>query len=1317
MITYSFIKYDVLKDIMYFKSTPTPDFKQLIKTGGISTEQDKEIIEGIQSTYNNLIPQSASVYIASYLETIPELDLSGSKDITLKIEIDDDTDEVGDVLIISQNTNQTITTINVPNNNWPTSIASKIKLPVKYPTLGKCENCLKFDFITGSNDYNFYGSLGGEWTGQYINGQKEYRFFLPDYSNALNYGATTEYRVHWRPNASYTGNDYNNNPISFSNQKRWVATPVSQINSPLNTSSFFHVTPGDSASCPYYNDTPLTPPWYNFLGEKGYFLTSLANQLPDKPCPTFSPIPGEVSWGWNCGPNGCVPSPSGSIGTYATLEECNVSCSIDPTGSVEYICTLNGCVQVPSGSGGYLTIEECEAKCSDPLEECDCTGNLVNILNPNFDLGPTNWNITPSTLTPGIGGWFFSGYAGASISNGFFNNVNTSSVSISQPNVLNISCSYQVCFKAWTTTPDSSSFISVDTGDYILNLPEITTALTTAPSVYSFTISNIQTTDLTFYAAGNGRIHIDDICVKQIYCPPPTEPTGSELCIITGSSYCYEDVIYDCTCPEGYISDGNGNCIGSGSLTLNSISGFGTSSSDPLYGIIPGWSLNQRPSGIIIYPEVANNLISTWLGLIQPILYYDWNFNGTGDSSTNNLSPFSGSSLVYNTQYTFDILSSSFWYQPDLQPLDWPSRWVTQLVRSTAQGNNNQQTWSGFGTTLDVPSPKTYYVGILGQGSMKIKLDGNTILRTGPSETSSVYYYQNNSNFNFPAYEQNMLSRNSEQLSSYGVLPPPYYGANPYLTNVPSINLNNTVLLGACNHNYFHQNGDGPECAPPLGTAFKYSAGFNLYIYPITMSAGCHKINFEVNVHTNDKYCQYSAQGYLGAIILDMTAEQIISASNYNDLNIAWDSTYLPALTSNNNLYGADFYAYRYPVNVIPPTSSYISFCPSGSTPIGGDPCNGCQTTQSINLTIPCGDCVECTHGLLYNGYVVDAGGPANAGRGIAGLVNTSSIDNPINTWKIPENNDWYDLITFINNSTPPSNATPTGSYGVDVGGKLKDYTRDLIATCWGFPNIGAQTDDFNSGWNGVAGGIRNDVGVFSELLLEGYWWTANSTLSSTPLKLAAINLKHTSNEIYREDLFKSNGCSIRLVRPAELGETSGDTILNAYVGNDGTIYDGIILGNQVWLTVNLSETKFNNNSTITIQPNANVWDDTLTTANKFACYYNNSSLNANLPKGNVNPLTGQCYEYPTWYVYRKCGGNELLIQTEPGATTTPGEVQKADDLSCWEFVEETQSNSGITYQLYITGNYFENNTTVYNGCEECTAIHTIYLNFGSKNC
>lgn len=934
---------------MYFKSTPTPDFKQFIKTDGISTEQDKEIIEGVQSTYNNLIPQDAFEYIKSYLEAIPELDLSKSKNITLKIEIDETSDEVGEVLIISQNTNRTLTTIKVPTNDWPLLVIENIKPVRKFPTLGKCLNCLKFTFKQ-DNSLNFLGNLGGQWDGSFRNGQKVYRLNLPNYSFPFN-GATTDYRIFWKPNITGTFPIFGGEILTINNKAKWIAVPSASIGTvnELSNTTFFHILSDASASCPF-TPNPTSSEW-NFQGDQGKFLLELANtgvtEFGVTKCPTFTPTPGTIDWGWNCGPNGCVEAPSGSTGKYATLKECQEDCIAAPTQSFSYNCTPNGCIQVPFGSGSFATLAQCQASCNPILPtECDCTGSsqnqIVPVVNPNFSLGSDSWTYSPNPPIPGVGGWIFEFNKVKALSyNTFFNAVNTSSIYLSQVNVLTVSCSYEICFQAWSTSPSATaSFISVDTGNYTTNLPVVTPALTTVPTAYTASITNIQTPNLTFFVSSDrDKIYIDSICVKQTYCPPPPVPPLS--LVLTGSTYCYTDVEYDCTCPDGFTSNGSGSCI--------------SSSIDPISG--------------------------------------------------------------------------------------------------------------------------------------------------------------------------------------------------------------------------------------------------------------------------------------------------------------------------------------------------------------------------SIETTVPCGNCVECTHGLLYNGYVVDAGGPTYAGRGTAGIVNTNSIDNPINTWKIPENNDWYNLVTFINNSTPPSNITPTGSYGVEIGGKLKDYTRDLIATCWEFPNVGAQTEDFSSGWNGVAGGVRNNVGVFSGLKLEGYWWIANSTLSSSPLKLAAVNLKHYSNEVYRDNLFKSNGCSIRLVRPAESGETSGDLILNAYVGNDGTTYNGIVLGNQVWTTVNLSETRYNNGSFITLQPDANVWDDTLTTANKFACYYNNQSSNANLPTGNINPSTGLCYEYPKLYVYRNCSGTGFLAQTEPGSTTTPGEVQRANNLSCWEFFAEYSSSPNVIFTEYYTGNYFASSSTVYNDCEECNATHTIYMTFNTKNC
>jgi hypothetical protein len=127
----------------------------------------------------------------------------------------------------------------------------------------------------------------------------------------------------------------------------------------------------------------------------------------------------------------------------------------------------------------------------------------------------------------------------------------------------------------------------------------------------------------------------------------------------------------------------------------------------------------------------------------------------------------------------------------------------------------------------------------------------------------------------------------------------------------------------------------------------KFYSSNNLYIYPVTMSAGCHKINFEANPDYF-KYCA-TTNGALGGIILDMTAQQIVSASSYNDLNILWDSTYLDPITSSAHTgpHPNTYYVYSYPADTIPATSSYLSWCPSGSTAVGGNPCNGCAPSGS----------------------------------------------------------------------------------------------------------------------------------------------------------------------------------------------------------------------------------------------------------------------------------------------------------------------------------------------------------------------------------
>jgi uncharacterized protein (TIGR02145 family) len=1220
MTTYSFIKYNVLKNIMYFKSTPTPDFKQLIKTGGISTQQDKDIIQGIQSAYNNLIPQDAFDYIKSYLEAIPELNLGNSNNITLRVEIDEDTDEVGTVLIISQNLDNTLTTINVPNNNWPTPIASKIKLPPKYPTLGKCKNCLKFTFDKNLIDLswkNFTGNIGGDWDQTYFSGQKVYDVLISDYTDPFTgYGATTLYKLLWKPNlnqqtVNVPGVGNINVPL---NSSKWILLPASSVgNNWQSSETFYHILSGPSASCPY-TPNPDSGLW-NFFGENGRFLLEEAiiagpfqtGDLP-KLCPDFKPSPGPVDWGYNCDGNGnCVGADPGTTGSYATLEQCQTSCT-PPAPTSSFNCTFNGCVQVPSGSGSFATLEECQISCdaNDFITTCSCDDTNI-ISNPSFSDGYADWVFTPNLFSPGIGVWINQGDGTATVSvESQFNADFTSSVFISQLNALNISCSYEICFQAWAVSPGASASISLNTGVYPLPLNN-TAIINDIPTAYSFilTAGTFNTTDLTvFVGSVNGvstRVKIDNFCVKRGECLPDPQP---EDCIITGSAFCYTDIEYPCECPEGYTSI-SGSCVQNG-VTYVGKQLTGTPINAPL------------------------KTFQSW-GINSPFLYYYYSPNTGIPSSSiapgtvaspSHPSPFFGNPNVYNTAYTFDLLKNSFWrgYSASPSLCGYSARLFRQIPV------NGQ--WYGGGSYINISSSKTYYVGLIGDDRFRFRVNGTTIAAPNPADVNTF------------------------------AIPSVQYPQNPYITN---------DLTGV-----------------PTAGAWTFRS---LHIYPVTLPSGCNYIQLEGKDN-------WGSEAGFGGVIFDMTAEQLVSASSENDLNVIWDSR-------NDLIFNLN--------------TGITASCPSGSTPVGPSPCDLCEISGSV--VIPCGSCIECTMGWLYNGYIVDQGGPTTKGRGTGGIVNTDPMDNPINTWVIPDENDWNTLITYLDDGSAISNLTPLGGYNTNAGGEMKDYTRDLIASCWSSPNVGAQNDEFTSGWAGMPGGIRKDDASYYDLGTEGTWWSANS-ITPTATTMAVRNLKNWSNDVYRYILTKNHGCSIRLVRPAEPGEAHGTTVLDAYVGNDGILYDGIVIGTQVWITKNLSESEYNNGNLVSVPTTSAPWINALTPASPLGAYYADELLYTNgIIRGNINPATGLCYEYPTWFVYRRCGGTDLLIQTEQGATTTPGKIQKADDYSCWEFVGEVETNTDITYQLYITGNYFENNPTVYTDCEECTAIHTIYLNFGSKNC
>ena len=129
-------------------------------------------------------------------------------------------------------------------------------------------------------------------------------------------------------------------------------------------------------------------------------------------------------------------------------------------------------------------------------------------------------------------------------------------------------------------------------------------------------------------------------------------------------------------------------------------------------------------------------------------------------------------------------------------------------------------------------------------------------------------------------------------------------------------------------------------------------------------------------------------------------------------------------------------------------------------------------------------------YGKLYNWYAV------NDVRGLA----------PIG-YHIPTDSEWTTLLTTL------------GGYHVS-GGKLKTVTG------WGSPNTTGATN--SSGFAGLPGGFRNDLGTFGSVGFFGHWW------SSTELSASDAwyrNLTYNTSGVYRSLIHKTYGFSVRCLR------------------------------------------------------------------------------------------------------------------------------------------------------------------------------------------
>ena len=1048
---------------------------------------------------------------------------------------------------------------------------------------------------------------------------------------------------------------------------------------------------------------------------------------------------------YQCIEGNCYTIPSGSASgsnVFNTLIACEASCSVP---SFEWICSSNTCIQFPSGSTNpaantiFATEAECVAQCKyKPPSTCSFCKPLLNqIINPTFT-GLYNW-IYQDTQYSQWGGeveWFDSVDQGAAIQLW----PTDLSYFISQPNTFQISCSYTVCIE---TNFVSSGF---DPGLYITipNGPNETFTFNLTPnSTQPLTFDiNAVTTDLTIVVntmlETSGQIlYIPKVCVTLMGCP---EIPGED-CVIEGEIFSYVSESYDCLCPtiNGVIATSNvdGNCIyGSGLTVKKQIS-----------------SLNPIPLSTDFEPTQIYGRYNRYF----PVLYYNYNSTtglptssiGTGSKQNpQRPSPLFGDPRVINSRFTFDFITASFWRKGNFDPtfggqnnsntspnpppfnrgFGWSLMRTPDLTNYNNPGPpiglNPPDAWYGGGAFIEITSSKTYYVALIADDSFRFKISGSGVNLT--IQPPAVVLTGNSANYGLNQTVLPSVKYSPTTASTYSSTSGLNFGANSWYGN-PYISQSNTEEYPyLCNNESIPPGGNSLEnnFFPPLLTtnfnpnlihdlnsgtggfpgSYQGNASMNMiHIYPVSLTPGCYRIELAGRLVYNHHYVDALYNTSFGGVILDMTLNELLNASHPNDLNIIWNSK--TNLLNNLSAEGAE--------------ETYAA-CPSGYTELGPDECDQCLFTSG-SLSIPCGDCIECKNGFLYTGHVVDKGGPSLKGRGPGGIVNTSSIVT-IGDWNIPGESEWNSLVTYLNGFIPSQNAG-TGALNTISGGKMKDYTRDLIATCWKNPNIGAQTDANISGWAGVPGGKitpnTTTGGVFDEFTETGYWWSANS-FTTPPVanaNLMAIRyLKYNSPDVYRDYFNKNLGCSIRLVRPSLPGEGNGSYVPNTYQGNNGKLYNGIVINNQVWITENLAETKYNNNTPIQ-NVLSNNWSNLSYSSSKYASYGDNL-FNVTTLTGNLDPLTGECLSFPSYYVFKKCGSNNtFLAQPVSGSTTfVSGSVLKDSNFNCWEFFEISDGLPLYPY-TYSPTNYFSGSNYVYNNCNTCSEIHTIYTKFQTKNC
>jgi uncharacterized protein (TIGR02145 family) len=125
-----------------------------------------------------------------------------------------------------------------------------------------------------------------------------------------------------------------------------------------------------------------------------------------------------------------------------------------------------------------------------------------------------------------------------------------------------------------------------------------------------------------------------------------------------------------------------------------------------------------------------------------------------------------------------------------------------------------------------------------------------------------------------------------------------------------------------------------------------------------------------------------------------------------------------------------------------------------------------------------------------------------------------------------------------------------------------------------GDPNIYG-TDKF--GFGALPAGYRDQTGSYLELGQVFSGWL-NTESTSTPDRAKNIGIYYNFSNLNNYESNKKYGQPVRLVRPyapADGDKIDGRILSETFTDGDGNLYDGVIIGDQVWSTTNLKTTTY----------------------------------------------------------------------------------------------------------------------------------------------